>query len=65
MRNSNKKTLYVEQNNTNIYAKFQLRLPYDFWEEDFFKIFVFKKINISAAMATNQNQQFGQNSYRL
>ena len=40
MRNSNKKkkkkkkkTIYVEHNNTNIYAKFQLHSPYDFWED--------------------------------
>ena len=59
MRNSNKNTVYVEHNNTNIYAKFQLYPPYDFWEEDF-RIF-----NISVAMATNQNQRFRQNSYGL
>ena len=35
MCNSNKNTIYVEDNNTNIYAKFQLHPPYDFWEEDF------------------------------
>ena len=35
MRNSNKNTSYVEDNNTNIYAKFRLHPPYDFWEEDF------------------------------
>ena len=62
MRNSNK--IYVEDNNTNIYAKFQLHQPYDFWEEDFW-IFFFFKFNISVAMATNQNQRFGQYSYGL
>ena len=36
--------VYVENNNTNIYAKFQLHPPYDFWEEDFW-IFL-KKNNI-------------------
>ena len=34
--------VYVENNNTNIYAKFQLHPPYDFWEEDFW-IFFLKK----------------------
>ena len=63
MRNSSKNTSYVEDNNTNIYAKFQLHPPYDFWEEDFW-IF-FRKFNISVAMATNQNQRFQQNSYGL
>ena len=29
MRNSNKNTIYVEDNNTNIYAKFQLHPPYN------------------------------------
>ena len=58
-----KNTIYVEDNNTNIYARFQLQTTYDFWEEDFW-IF-FWKFNISVAMATNQNQQFGQNSYGL
>ena len=61
MQNSNKNIIYVEDNNTNIYAKFQLHPPYDFWEVDFW-IF-FSKFNISIAMATNQNQWFGQNSY--
>ena len=64
MQNSNKNTVYVEHNNTNIYAKFQLPL-YDFWED--LKIFLifFRKFNISVAMATNQNQLFGQNLYGL
>ena len=38
-------------------------LQYDFWEEDL--LMFFRKFNISVAMATNQNQQFGQNSYGL
>ena len=39
MCNSNKNTIYVEANNTNIYAKFQLHPPYGFWEEDFWIFF--------------------------
>ena len=34
-------TIYVEVNTINIYAKFQLHPPYDFWEEDFW-IFILK-----------------------
>ena len=34
-----KTTIYVEDNNTNIYAKFQLHPPYDSWEEDFLIFF--------------------------
>ena len=45
----------------NISAKFQLHPPYGFWG-DYFLIF-FRKLNLSVAMATNQIQQFGQNSY--
>ena len=68
MPNSNKNIIYVADNNTNIYAKFQLHPPYDFWEDDFFLLlffFFFSKINILVAMATNQTQRFGQNSYGL
>ena len=39
MRNSNENIFYVEDNNKNIYAKFQLHPPYDFWEEDFLILF--------------------------
>ena len=51
----------------NIYAQFQLHIPYGFWEEDFSNGFFFggggfRKFSLSVAMATNQNQQFGQNS---
>ena len=49
-----KNLIYVEDNNTNIYAKFQLHPPYDFWEEDtwiYFIFFFFRKFNISVAMA--------------
>ena len=43
MHNSNKKkTIYVADNNTNIYAKFQLHSPYDFWDKDV--LIVFSKI---------------------
>ena len=31
-----KYTIYVEANVMNMYAKFQLHLPYGFWGEDFF-----------------------------
>ena len=53
-----KHTIYVETNVMNMYAKFQLHPPYDFWEEDFFR-----KFSLSVGMATNQNQWFRQNSY--
>ena len=41
MGNENKNIIYVETNVINMYAKFQLHLPYDFWED--FRIF-FSKI---------------------
>ena len=63
MGNDNKKNIiYVEANVMNIYAKFQLHSSYGFWEEDFW-IF-FRKLSLSVAMATNQIQRFGQNSYK-
>ena len=52
MHNSNKNTIYVEANNTNIYAKFQLHPPYGFWKEDFL---IFFSQKFSRGMATNQN----------
>ena len=64
MGNDNKKkTLYVETNVMNMYAKFQLHPPYGFWGEDFW--IIFRKLTLYVAMATNQIQQFGQNSYEL
>ena len=33
-------------------AKFQLHLPYGFWEDDFSKFF--RKFSLSVAMTTNQ-----------
>ena len=51
-----KNIIYVEDNNTNIYAKFQRHPPYDFWEEDFW-IF-FSKFSLLVGMVTNQNQLF-------
>ena len=39
-----KYTIYVEANVTNMYAKFQLHLPYGFWGEDFFYIFFFENL---------------------
>ena len=55
-----KNILYVEANVMNMYAKFQLHPPYGFWGED---IWIFRKFTLYAAMATNQIQRFGQNSY--
>ena len=45
----------------NISAKFQLHPPYGFRGDDFFIIFL--EMVLSIAVATNQIQQFGQNSY--
>ena len=55
-----KNIIYVEANVMNMYAKFQLHPSYGSWEEDFW-IF-FQKFTLYIAMATNQIQQFGQNS---
>ena len=52
-----KNIIYVEANVMNIYAKFQLH-PFMASEKKIFE-FCFQKF----AMATNQNQQFIQNSY--
>ena len=46
----------------NMCAKFQLHPPYGLREEDFL-IFFSEKFSLSVAMATNQYQGFGQNSY--
>ena len=35
-----KNIIYVEDTNTNIYAKFQLQPPYDFLEEEFWIFFL-------------------------
>ena len=56
-----KNIIYVETNVMNVYAKFQLHPSYDFLGEDFFNIF--RKFTLDVAMATNQIQRFGQNSY--
>ena len=56
-----KNIIYVETNVMNMYAKFQLHPPYGFWEEDFW--IIFQKFTLYVAMATNQIQRFGQNSY--
>ena len=62
MGNDNKKNIiYAEANVMNIYAKFQLHPPYGFWKKIF--EYFFLNFSLSVAMATNQNQQFGQNSY--
>ena len=55
-----KNIFFVEANVMNISTKFQLHPSYGFWRD--FWIF-FHKFNISVAMATNQIQRFGQNSY--
>ena len=59
MGNDNKNTIYVETNVMNMYAKFQFHPSYGFWGEDFW---IFRKFTLYVAMATNQNQRFGQNS---
>ena len=59
-----KNIIYVEDNNTNIYAKFQRHPPYDFLEEDFW-IF-FSKFSLLVGMVLNQSKSvvfFWQNSY--
>ena len=56
-----KNIVFVEANVMNISTKFQLHPPYGFWGEDF--LIFFCKFSISVAMATNQIQRFGQNSY--
>ena len=61
MGNDSKKHIYVEANVMNMYAKFQLHPPYSFWGEDF--LIFFPKFTHYVAMATNQIQRFGQNSY--
>ena len=45
----------------NIYIIFPFHLPYGFWGEDF--LIIFQNFTLYVAMATNQIQQFGQNSY--
>ena len=45
-----KNTIYVEANVLNMYAKFQLHPPYDFWDKGFW-IF-FRKFTLYVAMAT-------------
>ena len=56
-----KNKIFVEANVMNISAKFQLHPPYGFWLDDFW-IFCWK-FSLSVAMATNQIQRFGENSY--
>ena len=56
-----KNKIFIEANVMNISAKFQLHAPYGFWGDDFL-IFLHKFI-LLVAMATNQIQRFGQNSY--
>ena len=60
MDNDNKKknththTIYVQTNVMNMYAKFQLHLPYGFRGEDF--LIIFRKFTLYVAMATIQIQ---------
>ena len=56
-----KNTIYVEANVMNMSAKFQLHPPYGFWGGDL--LIFFRKFTLYVAMATNQIQRFGQNSY--
>ena len=62
---SNKSTLAMAIKNIvlvmNISAKLPLHPPYGFWGDEFW-IF-FPEFSLSVAMATNQIQQFEQNSY--
>ena len=58
-----KNTIYAEANVMNMYAKFQLHPP-TASEEKIFEYF-FRKFTHYVAMATNQIQRFGQNSYEL
>ena len=59
--NSNKNNIFVEAIVRHNSAKFQLYPPNSFWGVDFF-IF-FQKFTLYVAMATNQIQRLGQNSY--
>ena len=52
---------FVEANIMDISAKLQLHPPYGFWGDDFW--ILVPEFILSVAMATNQIQQFGQNSY--
>ena len=56
-----KNMIYVEADVINIYAMFSF-IPLMASEKKIFEYF-FQKFSLSVAMATNQNQQFGQNSY--
>ena len=56
-----KTKIYVEANVMNMYAKFQL-LSLTASEEKIFEYF-FQKCTLYVAMATNQIQRFGQNTY--
>ena len=56
-----KNIIYVATYVMNMYAKFQLHSPYGFWGEDF--LIIFRKFTLYVAMATNQIQRFGKNSY--
>ena len=56
-----KHIIYVQTNVMNMYAKFQPYPPFGFWGEDF--LIILRKFTLYVAMATNQIQRFGQNSY--
>ena len=53
--------IYVEANVMNIYERFSF-IPLMASEKKTFDSFP-RKFSLSVAMATNQNQRFGQNSY--
>ena len=55
-----KNIIYVEANVMNMYAKFQLHPPYGFWGDIWI---LFRKFTLYVAMATNQIQRYGQNTY--
>ena len=57
---STRNATFVEANVMNVSTKFQLHPHYGFWD-DF--LICFRKFSCSVAMATNQIQRFGQNSF--
>ena len=58
-----KNNIFVEAIVRNNSAKFQIYSTNSFWGEDF--LIFFWKFTLYVAMATNQIQPFGQNSYEL
>ena len=58
----NKNTIYVEDNGMNLYENYQLHPSYCFCEEDLLTFLL--KFTLFVALATNQIQGFGQNTYK-